>query len=71
LVDSILIKANVQAATVEKRIDNLRQIATRRRLDRIATLEEAAAVAGKLQLSNPVGVVYCLSARGKKKWGGH
>ncbi len=67
VVDSVLAKANVLAATVEEKIDNLRQIAKVRRSDRIAALEEAVAVAGKLKLSDPVGVVYSYRQEVKEK----
>lgn len=58
IVDSVKAKATVQATAVGEKIDNLRQIAKQRRLDRIAVLKEATAVAGKLQLKNPVGIIY-------------
>jgi len=58
VVDSVMAKATVQAAAVEEKIDTLRQVARQRRLDQIAALEEAAAVARKIQLKRPVGVVY-------------
>jgi chain length determinant protein (polysaccharide antigen chain regulator) len=58
VVDSVIAKATVQVTAVEEKIDNLRQVARQRRLDQIAALEEAAAVARKIQLKKPVGVVY-------------
>lgn len=58
VVDSVMAKAKVQETAVEEKIDNLRKIALQRRLDQVAALKEAAAVAKKLQLKKPVGVVY-------------